>query len=66
MPRKQRYFGHQVRLDKRLDRRSLSKLRRRTTPHRLTRDREPRDGGLEAHEARKFVQLEAPSEPDAP
>jgi hypothetical protein len=24
MPRKQRYFGHQVRLDKRLDRRSLS------------------------------------------
>lgn len=118
MPRKQRYLGHQVRLDKRLDRRLLSQLAnfepdliagpdgketdlrkllrylsgntlrtepaasggecaqqiqqserglgRRTPPHRLTRDREPRDGGLEAHEAPKFAQLEAPSEPDAP
>jgi hypothetical protein len=64
MPRKQRYFDHQVRLDKRLDRRSLSQLRRRTPRHRLTRDREPR--GLKAHEARKFAQLEAPTERDAP
>jgi hypothetical protein len=97
MPRKQRYLGHQVRLDKRLDRRLLSQFAnfepdliagpdgKETNLRKLLRylsgktlrtepaasgggyaQQIPRDGGLEAHEARKFAQLEAPSEPDAP